>query len=101
MKIKSVIALAVLSTFSFITHANEALMKSKGCMSCHQVNKKVVGPAFKDVAKVYTIEKGAKDRFVGSMKGSKGKWGAIPMPPQPTLTSSDLDVMFAWISKQK
>ena len=61
--------------------ADEALAKAKNCLSCHAVDKKVVGPAYKDVAKKYT----AKDEAMLAakvIKGGKGSWGGVPMPPR-------------------
>ena len=67
--------------------ADEALAKSKNCLSCHAVDKKVVGPAYKDVAKKYT----AKDEAMLAnkiIKGGKGSWGEVPMPPLMILLAS-------------
>jgi cytochrome c len=62
--------------------ADEAMAKAKGCTACHSVDKKVVGPAYKDVAKKYKADKDGKATMVASiLKGSQGKWGPIPMPP--------------------
>jgi cytochrome c len=65
--------------------ADEALAKSKNCLSCHAVDKKVVGPSYKDVAKKYT----AKDEAMLAakvIKGGKGSWGEVPMPPNPSVS---------------
>ena len=60
--------------------AQEALAKSKNCLACHAVDKKVVGPAYKEVAKKYTA---ADEAMLAEkvIKGSKGVWGPVPMPP--------------------
>ncbi|MDP4837182.1 MAG: cytochrome C', partial [Burkholderiales bacterium] len=74
--------------FVSLVQANdvEALAKSKNCLSCHAIDKKLVGPAYKDVAKGKDPKGGeiTVERLVNSIKnGSMGKWGPIPMPPNP------------------
>lgn len=101
MKTLKLIGLMIVTALPFTATADVALLKSKGCMTCHQVERKVVGPAFKDVAKEYNNNKKAKERFEDVIaNGSKGKWGAIPMPAQPTLTSAEIETIFNWIVKQ-
>lgn len=66
-----------------ITFANEQLAKQKGCMACHDLKAKKVGPAFADVAKKYAGRKDAVDYLAGKIKkGGSGVWGSVPMPPQ-------------------
>ena len=100
---KKILIIGLLSGFVGSVYADgEALMRSHGCMFCHQVARKVVGPAFKDIAKVYTIERSAKARFTQVIQlGSKNKWGMIPMPPQNRVSDKDINVMFDWIVSQK
>jgi cytochrome c len=77
--------------------ADEALAKAKGCMACHDVKKKVVGPAYSDVAKKYKAEKDGQATMVGSiLKGSQGKWGPIPMPPNK-VSDEEAKQLAAWI----
>lgn len=67
-----------------------SLAKSKGCMGCHAIDKKVVGPAWQDVAAKYKGDAAAKDTLMTSLKnGSKGKWGPIQMPPQASLSDAE------------
>ena len=62
--------------------ADEALAKAKNCMACHAVDKKVVGPAYKDVAAKYKGDKAAVATLAAKIKaGGKGVWGEVPMPP--------------------
>lgn len=80
-------------------HADEALAKKKNCMTCHQVAKKVVGPAYKEVAKKYT----AKDEAMlveKVIKGGKGNWGNVPMPPNK-VTQEEAQQLVKWILSQK
>ena len=77
--------------------ADEALAKGKGCTACHDVKKKLVGPAYADVAKKYKADKGGQATMVASiLKGSTGKWGPIPMPPNK-VTEDEAKKLAAWI----
>ena len=75
-----------------------ALAQKNACMSCHSVDKKIVGPAYKDVAKKYAGDKGAQARLAAKVKaGGKGVWGEIPMPPNPQVSPADANTIVAWI----
>ena len=77
--------------------ADEALAKAKACTACHDVKKKLVGPAYADVAKKYKAEKDGQATMAASIvKGSQGKWGAIPMPPNK-VTEDEAKKLAAWI----
>lgn len=79
-----------------------ALAQKNACMSCHGVDKKIVGPAFKDVAKKYAGDKGAAAKLAAKVKaGGSGVWGAVPMPPNPQVKPEDLNKIVAWILSQK
>ncbi|MCE1182838.1 MAG: c-type cytochrome [Rhodocyclales bacterium] len=81
--------------------ADEALAKSKGCMGCHAVDKKLVGPAYKDVAAKYKGDKGAVDKLAAKVKaGGKGAWGEIPMPPN-NVTEAEAKTLVTWVMSQK
>lgn len=83
-----------------VVQADETLAKSKNCLSCHAVDKKVVGPAYKDIAKKYT----AKDEAMLAekvIKGGKGVWGPVPMPPNPAVSPADADKLVKWILSLK
>lgn len=76
-----------------------ALAKSKGCLNCHAADKKVVGPSYQDVAKKYT----AKDEAMLAekvIKGGKGTWGPIPMPPN-NVTPEEANKLVKWILSMK
>ncbi len=78
--------------------ASQALAQKYSCLSCHQVDKKVVGPAFVDVAKKFKGNAKAQDAVVGVIKnGSKGAWGAVPMPPAPQVPDADAHAIAKWI----
>lgn len=81
--------------------ADEALAKAKGCMACHTVAQKVVGPAFKDVAAKYKGDKGAVDKLAAKVKaGGKGAWGEVPMPPN-NVTPDEAKKLVTWVLSTK
>lgn len=81
--------------------ADEALAKAKNCMSCHAIDKKLVGPAYKDVAAKYKGDAGAVDKLASKVKaGGKGVWGEIPMPPN-NVTPDEAKKLVTWILSQK
>jgi len=81
--------------------ADEALAKAKNCMSCHQIATKVVGPAYKDVAKKYAGDKAAEAKLVDKvMKGGSGAWGTVPMPPN-NVTKEEATKLVHWVLSLK
>ncbi len=79
-----------------------ALAQKNACMSCHGVDKKIVGPSFQEVAKKYAGDKGAQAMLVGKVKsGGKGAWGQVPMPPNPQVKEADVNTIVAWILSLK
>ena len=81
--------------------ADEALAKSKNCMACHAVDKKLVGPAYKDVAAKYKGDAKAPAMLAEKIKaGGKGVWGQIPMPPN-NVTPEEANKLAAWVLAQK
>ena len=78
--------------------ADQALATKNNCMACHSVDKKLVGPAFKDVAKKYAGQKDAEAMLVTKViKGGSGVWGAIPMPANSQLKEADAKTLVTWI----
>ena len=79
------------------------LAKKSGCLACHSVEKKVVGPAWKDVAAKYKSEDGAKATLIDKVKkGGKGNWtsvtGGVPMPPySPRVADADIEALVDFI----
>ena len=81
--------------------ADEALAKAKNCMACHQIDKKVVGPAYKEVAAKYKGDKGAVDKLAAKVKaGGSGVWGPTPMPPN-NVTDDEAKKLVTWVLSQK
>jgi cytochrome c len=80
--------------------ADEALAKKHNCTACHAVDKKMVGPAYKDVAKKYKGQADAAVKLAEKVKkGGSGAWGAVPMPPNANVPDGDIKVLVAWVLK--
>ncbi len=106
MKFKTLGLLALASSFAFMAQANaddaSALARAKGCLACHSVDKKIVGPAYKDVAAKYKGDAGALDRLAAKVKaGGKGVWGEIPMPPNSAVSEADIKTIVKWVLSLK
>ena len=77
------------------------LAQAKGCMACHQIDKKVVGPSYKDVAKKYAGQGDAADKLATKIqKGGSGVWGTVPMPPN-NVTPAEAKELATWVLAQK
>lgn len=82
--------------------ADLALATSKNCMSCHAVERKVLGPSFRDVAAKYKDDKGAVDALASKiMKGGSGVWGPVPMPANNQVSEADAKKLAAWVLSTK
>jgi len=82
--------------------ASMDLAKAKNCTACHAVDKKMVGPAYKDVAAKYASDKEAVAKLsVKIIKGGVGNWGQIPMPANPQVTQADAETLAKWILTAK
>ena len=82
--------------------ADLALATSKNCMSCHAVERKVLGPSFKDVAAKYKDDKGAVDTLANKIrKGGAGVWGPVPMPANNQVSEADAKKLAAWVLSTK
>lgn len=98
MKAIVIAAAAALSLTAGIASADQALAQKSACMSCHQIDKKVVGPSFKDVAKKYKGDAKADDHLVSVIKkGGKGVWGPVPMPPHPQVSDDNAQKLANWV----
>jgi cytochrome c len=94
-------ALAALALCGTV-QANEKLAQASGCMTCHGVDKKIIGPSYKEVAAKYRNDKGAEAGLVKKVKaGSTGVWGQVPMPPNPHVKDDDIHTLVKWILSQK
>lgn len=79
--------------------AAKALAQKSGCLACHSVDAKVLGPAYKDVAAKYKGDKGAEAKLIAKVKaGGSGVWGNIPMPANsPQVKDEDIKTIVEWI----
>jgi cytochrome c len=78
--------------------ADLALATSKNCMACHAIDKKLVGPAYKDVAAKYAGQKDAVDKLSAKiMKGGSGVWGPVPMPANTQVNEAEAKKLAAWV----
>jgi len=99
---RTLITLAMTLAVAAPALADEALAKSKNCMACHAVDKKLVGPAYKDVAKKYAGQKDAADKLAAKViKGGSGVWGPVPMPANPQVNDAEAKKLVAWILATK
>ena len=99
MKSLSVLILAIAAVPAF---ANQQLAQQKNCMACHAIDKKLVGPACKDVAAKYAGQKDAVDKLAQKvMKGGAGTWGAVPMPANPQVNEAEAKTLVQWVLQQK
>lgn len=79
-----------------------ALAQKSGCLACHSVDKKIVGPAYKEVAAKYKGDKGADAKLVQKVeKGGAGVWGQIPMPPNTQVKPEDVKKLVEWVLSLK
>jgi cytochrome c len=82
--------------------ADEALAKKYACTACHAIDKKLVGPAYKDVAAKYKGDaKAAENLAVKVKKGGSGVWGPVPMPPNPNVPDADVAKLVKWVLSAK
>jgi len=99
---RALFVLVAAATLTAPAFADQALATSKNCMACHAVDKKLVGPSFKDIAKKYASDKTAADKLATKIiKGGSGVWGPIPMPANPQVSDADAKKLSAWILAQK
>lgn len=99
-KILTLAALATLSIPSFAVDQATAMeiAKKNGCLACHALDKKVVGPAWNEVGKKYAGDPAAAEQLaVKVKKGTKGTWGPVPMPPNATVKDADVKTLVEFV----
>src|SRR5688572_33380550 len=90
---------ALLTSSAF---ASSDLAKSKNCVACHSVERKMIGPAYKAVAERYGKDESALKLLSEKVvKGGGGNWGQMPMPPQPGVSPEDAETLVKWILSQQ
>jgi cytochrome c len=98
MKLLAIALLGV--AFALPAKADDALAKKHNCLACHTVDKKSVGPAYRDIAKKYKGQNVAAKLQEKVKKGGQGVWGPVPMPPNPAVPDGDIKTLVDWILKQ-
>jgi cytochrome c len=107
MKVLSFVgAVALAASFNSVAVASPELATKSGCLACHAVDKKVIGPAYKDVAKRYAGDAKAEAMLIGKVKnGGVGNWtketGGMAMPPNAHVSDADAKTLVKWILTQK
>ena len=99
---RALFALAALAALSAPALADQALATAKNCMACHAVDKKLVGPSYKEVATKYAGQKDAVDRLAAKIqKGGAGVWGPVPMPANAQVSDAEAKKLAGWVLTQK
>jgi cytochrome c len=102
MKVTALVLGLTAAALALPASANEALAKKHNCLACHAVDKKLVGPAYKDVAAKYRNDKSAEAKLVEKVKkGGQGVWGQVPMPPNSQVPDADVKALVKWILSLK
>ena len=102
MKLLPVLTLAVAAGVVGPAFASADLAQKKNCMACHAVDKKLVGPAYKEVAAKYAGQKDAADKLAQKViKGGSGVWGPVPMPANAQVSDAEAKTLVAWVLSQK
>ena len=98
MKTLAVIAFTSLSLVSGAAFASADLAKAKNCMACHALDKKLVGPSYKDVAAKYASDKDAAGKLAKKIReGGTGVWGQVPMPANPQVSEAEAQTLAKWV----
>ncbi len=101
-KLPASLLIALTAVAAAPAFAQADLAQKKNCMACHAVDKKLVGPAYKEVAAKYAGQKDAVDKLAQKVvKGGSGSWGAVPMPANPQVTEAEAKQLVGWILTQK
>lgn len=83
-------------------HASEEFAKKHACLTCHSIDKKLIGPSYKDIAAKYRDDNTAEVKLVDKVrKGGADTWGQIPMAPNPTVPDAELEALVKWVLIQK
>jgi cytochrome c len=102
MKTPVVAVFATLSLISGTAFASAELAKAKNCMACHAMDKKLVGPAYKDVAAKYGTDKDAVAKLAKKIReGGTGVWGQVPMPANPQVSEAEAQTLAKWVMTVK
>lgn len=101
-KFGALVAFGLTALLPSVGHASMELAQRNACMACHAVDKKLVGPAYVEVARKYAGQKDAEATLTANIKkGGSGKWGPVPMPAQAALSEADAKTLAKWILSVK
>ena len=102
MKTQALLAALAVALAATPALANQELATKNACTACHAVDKKLVGPAYKDVAAKYRSDKDAEAKLAEKVKkGGVGVWGQVPMPPNANVKDEDVKTLVKWILSLK
>lgn len=92
------IAIASMALASGAAFASADLAKAKNCLACHSADKKLVGPAYKDIAAKYAKDKDATAKLAKKIReGGVGAWGQVPMPANPQVSEAEAQTLAKWV----
>ncbi len=95
---KSLVILSLALVAAPAAFASQELAQKKNCMACHAVDKKLVGPAYKDVAAKYAKDKDAYKKLAEKIiKGGSGVWGPVPMPANTQVSPAEAETLAKWV----
>lgn len=101
-KLYTTAAIALALTAGGFAHASADLAAKNACTACHAVDKKLVGPSFKEVAAKYAGDKDAETKLAKKVKeGSSGVWGPVPMPANAAVKDEDIKALVKWVLATK
>lgn len=96
------VATILLAGVQMAAVASDALASRHACVACHQAERRVVGPSWQEIAVRYADGSKSAEQLAATIRtGSKGSWGQVPMPAQPTLQAADAVTLATWILQRK
>ena len=98
---RTLFTLLVAATAAAPAWANQDLAQKKNCLACHAVDKKVVGPSYKEVSAKYAGQDVTAKLATKVIKGGTGAWGAVPMPANPQVSQAEAETLVKWIMSMK
>ena len=98
--VAALVAVASVTALATPARASEVLAKKHNCLACHTLDKKSVGPAYKEIAKKYKGQAGIEAKLAEKVKkGGQGVWGPVPMPPNAAVPDADIKKLVDWVLK--
>jgi cytochrome c len=101
-RISSVLVAVSLGLIAGTASASADMAKAKNCTACHAVDKKLIGPSFKDIAAKYAADKDAVAKLSKKVReGGTGVWGQVPMPANPQVSADEATTLVKWVMTTK